>query len=97
MKGVLLKNGKLTIVFDRIDDEVIGYEFLTCGVDLNTYRRFISGHSNYMHSPDGSTELCKVTDDQLKSMVGERIKAVKKELYWLEEIKEDCSGGSDQR
>ena len=95
MKGVLLKNGELARVLDHIDDEVIGYEFLTCGVDLNTYRWFISGHSNYIYSPDGSTELREVTDDQLKSMVEERIKAVKKELYWLEEIKEDCSGGSD--
>lgn len=95
MKGVLLKNGELTRVFDHVDDEVIGYEFITCGVDLNTYRWFISGHSNYIYSPDGSTELREVADEQLKTMVEERIKAVKKELYWLEEIKEDCSGGSD--
>lgn len=95
MKGVLLKNGELIRVFDHIDDETIGYEFLTCGVDLNTYRRFVSGHSNYVYSPDGKIELREVTDGQLKSMVEERIKAVKKELYWLEEIKEDCSGGSD--
>lgn len=95
MKGVLLKNGELTRVFDHVDDGVIGYEFLTCGVDLNTYRWFISGYSNYIHSPDGSTELREVADEQLKSMVEERIKAVKKELYWLEEIKEGCSGGSD--
>lgn len=95
MKGVLLKDSELIRVFDHIDDETIGYEFLTCGVDLNTYRWFISGYSNYMCSPDGSIELREVTDDQLKSMVEERIRAVKKELYWLEEIKEDCSGGSN--
>lgn len=95
MKGVLLKNGELTRVFDYVDDEVIGCEFLTCGVDLNTYRCFVSGRSNYMHSPDGSTELREVADGQLKSMVEERIKAVKKELHWLEKIKEGCSGGSD--
>nr|DAP55960.1 MAG TPA: hypothetical protein [Caudoviricetes sp.] len=34
-------------------------------------------------------------DDHLKSMVEERIKEVEKELYRLEGIKEDCSGGSD--
>lgn len=95
MKAVLLKDNELVRVFDYVDDETIGYEFLTCGVDLNTYRWFVSGHSNYMCSPDGSTELREVTDDQLKSMAEERIKAVKKELYWLEDIKEDCSGGSN--
>lgn len=95
MKGVLLKNDELIRVFDYIDEETINYEFLTCGVDLNTYRWFISGRTNYMLSPDGKIELREVTDDQLKSMAEDRIKAVKKELYWLEEIKEDCSGGSD--
>ena len=95
MKGVLLKDGELVRVFDHIDDETIGYEFLTCGVDLNTYRWFVSGYSNYMCSPDGKIELREVTDDQLKSMAEKRIGEVKKELYWLEEIKEDCSGGSD--
>ena len=95
MKGVLLKDGELVRVFDHVDEETINYEFLTCGVDLNTYRRFISGRTNYMFSPDGKIELREVTDNQLKSMVEERIKAVKKELYWLEEIKEGCSGGSD--
>lgn len=95
MKGVLLKDGELVRVFDYVDDETIGYEFLTCGVDLNTYRWFLSGLSNYIHSPDGKIELREVTDDQLKIMVEERIKAVKKELYWLEEIKEGCSGESD--
>lgn len=95
MKGVLLKNDELIRVFDYVDEETINYEFLTCGVDLNTYRWFISGRTNYMFSPDGNTELREVTDDQLKTMVDERIKAVKKELYWLEEIKEGCSGGSD--
>ena len=39
--------------------------------------------------------LCEVTDDQLKDIVEKRIGEVKKELYWLEEIKKDCSGGSD--
>lgn len=95
MKGVLLKNNELVRVFDHIDEETIHYEFLTCGVDLNTYRRFVSGRINYMFSPDGKIELREVTDNQLKSMVERRIEAVKKELYWLEEIKEDCSGGSD--
>ncbi len=95
MKGVLLKDGELVRVFDHIDEETINYEFLTCGVDLNTYRWFISGRTNYMFSPDGKIELREVTDDQLKNTVEERIKAVKKELYWLEEIKEDCSGESD--
>lgn len=95
MKGVLLKNDELVRVFDYVDEETINYEFLTCGVDLNTYRRFISGRTNYMFSPDGKIELREVTDNQLKSMVEERIKAVKKELYWLEEIKDGCSGGSD--
>lgn len=95
MRGVLLNNGELTRVFDHIDDETIGYEFLTCGVDLNTYRWFASGRSNYVYSPDGKIELREVTDDQLKTMVEERIKVVKKELYWLEEIKEDCGGESD--
>ena len=95
MKGILLKNGELIRVFDHVDDETIGCEFLTCGVDLNTYRWFISGRSNYVYSPDGKIELREVTDGQLRSIVEERIKAVKKELYWLEEIKEDCSGGSD--
>ena len=95
MKGALLKDGELIRVFDYIDDEVISYEFLTCGVDLNTYRWFVSGRVDYMFSPDGKIELREVTDDQLKSMVEERIKAVKKELYWLEEIREDCSGESD--
>lgn len=95
MKGVLLKNGELARVFDHIDDETIGYEFLTCGVDLNTYRLFVSGYSNYMCSPDGSTELREVADEQLKDIVEKRIGEVKKELYWLEEIKEDCSGESD--
>lgn len=95
MKGILLKNGELIRVFDHVDDETIGYEFLTCGVDLNTYRWFISGRSNYVYSPDGKIELREVTDGQLRGMVEERIKAVKKELYWLEEIKEDCNGGGD--
>lgn len=95
MKGVLLKDGEPVRVVGHIDDEVIRYEFMTCGVDLNTYRWFVSGHSNYIHSPDGKIELREVTDDQLKTMVEERIEAVKKELYWLEEIKECCSGGSD--
>lgn len=95
MRGVLLKNGELTRVFDHVDDETIGYEFLTCGVDLNTYRLFVSGRSNYMYSPDGKIELREVTDDQLKSMAEERIKEVKKELYWLGEIKENCSGRGD--
>ena len=95
MKGVLLKNDELIRVFDRIDEETINYEFLTCGVDLNTYRWFVSGLTNYIFSPDGKIELREVTDDQLKTMVEERIKAVKKDLYWLEEIREDCSGGSD--
>lgn len=95
MKGILLKDGELVKVFDHIDDETIGYEFMTCGIDLNTYRWFASGRTNYMLSLDGKIELREVTDDQLKGMVEERIKAVKKELYWLEEIKEDCSGGSD--
>lgn len=95
MKGVLLKGGELVRVFDHIDEETINYEFLTCGVDLNTYRWFVSGCSNYVYSPDGKIELREVTDDQLKNMVEGRIEAVKKELYWLEEIKEDCSGGSD--
>ena len=95
MKGVLLKNDELIRVFDYIDEETINYEFLTCGVDLNTYRWFISGRINYMFSPDGKIELREVTDNQLKSMVEDRIEAVKKELYWLEKIKEDCSGGSD--
>lgn len=95
MKGVLLKNDELIRVFDYIDEETINYEFLTCGVDLSTYRWFISGRTNYMFSPDGKIELREVTDNQLKSMVEERIEAVKKELYWLEEIKEGCSGGSD--
>jgi hypothetical protein len=95
MKGVLLKDGELIRVFDRVDEETINYEFLTCGVDLNTYRWFVSGRANYMLSPDGKIELREVTDNQLKSMVEERIKAVKKELYWLEEIKEDCSGRGD--
>lgn len=95
MKGVLLKNDELIRVFDHIGEETINYEFLACGVDLNTYRWFISGRTNYMFSPDGKIELREVTDNQLKSMVEERIEAVKKELYWLEEIKEDCSGGSD--
>lgn len=95
MKGVLLKDGELVRVFDHVDDKTIGYEFLTCGVDLNAYRQFVSGRTNYMFSPDGKIELREVTDDQLKTMVEERIKAVKKELYWLEEIKEDCSGGGD--
>lgn len=95
MKGVLLNNDELIRVFDYIDEETINYEFLTCGVDLNTYRWFISGRTNYMFSPDGKIELREVTDNQLKSMVEERIEAVKKELYWLEEVKEDCSGGSD--
>lgn len=95
MKSVLLKAGELIRVFDYVDDETIGYEFLTCGVDLNTYRWFVSGRTNYMFSPDGKIELREVTDDELKAMVVERINAVKKELYWLEEIKEGCSGGSD--
>lgn len=95
MKGVLLKDGELVRVFDHVDEETINYEFLTCGVDLNAYRRFVSGRTNYMFNPDGNIELREVTDNQLKSMVEERIKAVKKELYWLEEIKEGCSGGSD--
>ncbi|MDO4642249.1 MAG: hypothetical protein Q4A74_00230 [Cardiobacteriaceae bacterium] len=95
MKGVLLKNGELTRVFDYIDDETIGYEFLTCGVDLNTYRWFVSGRSNYVYSPDGKIELREVTDDHLKDIVEKRISEVKKELYCLEEIKEDYSGGSD--
>lgn len=95
MKGVLLKNGELVRVFDHVDEETIGYEFLTCGVDLNTYRWFVSGRSNYVYSPDGKIELREITDDQLKTMAEERIKEVKKELYWLEEIKEDYSGGSD--
>lgn len=95
MKGVLLKNDELIRVFDYIDEETINYEFLTCGVDLNTYRWFISGRTNYMFSPDGKIELREVTDGELKAMVVERINAVKKELYWLEEIKEGCSGGSD--
>jgi len=95
MKGILLKDGELVKVFDHIDDETISYEFMTCGVDLNTYRWFVSGRINYVHSLDGKIELREVTDDRLKGMVEERIKAVKKELYWLEEIKEDCSGGSD--
>lgn len=95
MKGVLLKDGKLVRVFDHIDDETIGYEFLACGVDLSTYRRFISGRSNYIHSPDGSIGLREVTDDQLKGIVEKRISEVEKELYWLKEIKEDCSGESD--
>lgn len=95
MKGVLLKNDNLIRLFDYIDDETIGYEFLTCGVDLNTYRWFMSGYSNYICSPDGGTELREVTDDQLKEIVEKRISEVKKELYWLEEIKEDCGGGSD--
>lgn len=95
MKGVLLKNNELVRVFDHIDEETINYEFLTCGVDLNTYRWFISGRTNYMFSPDGKIELREVTDDQLKGVVEKRIGEVKKELYWLEEIKESCSGGSD--
>lgn len=95
MKGVLLKDGELIRVFDRIDEETINYEFLTCGVDLNTYRLFVSGRSNYIHSPDGKIELREVTNGQLESMAEKRISEVKKELYWLEEIKEDCSGGSD--
>lgn len=95
MKSVLLKDGEPIRVFDYVDDETIGYEFLTCGVDLNTYRWFVSGRTNYMFSPDGKIELREVTDDELKAMVMERINAVKKELYWLEEIKEGCSGGSD--
>lgn len=95
MKGVLLKNDEPIRVFDYIDEETINYEFLTCGVDLNTYRWFVSGRSNYVYSPDGKIELREVTDDQLKDIVEKRISEVKKELYWLEEIKEDCSGGSD--
>ena len=95
MKGVLLKNDEPIRVFDYIDEETINYEFLTCGVDLNTYRWFVSGRSNYVYSPDGKIELREVTDDQLKDIVEKRIGEVKKELYWLEEIKEDCSGGSD--
>ena len=95
MRGVLLKNGELVRVFDHVDDETIVYEFLTCGVDLNTYRWFVSGYSNYIHSPDGSIELRKVTDDQLKRIVEKRISEVEKELYWLEGIKEDCGDGSD--
>lgn len=95
MKGVLLKNDELIRVFDCIDEETINYEFLTYGVDLNTYRWFVSGRTNYIFSPDGKIELREVTDDQLKIMVEGRIKMVKKELYWLEEIREDCSGGSD--
>lgn len=95
MKSILLKDGELIRVFDYIDEETINYEFLTCGVDLNTYRWFISGRTNYMFSPDGKIELREVTDSQLKSMVEERINVVKKELYWLEEIKENCNGGGD--
>ena len=95
MKGVLLKDGELVRVFDHIDDETIGYEFLTCGVDLNAYRWFMSGLSSCMYSPDGKIELREVTDDQLKGVVERRIGEVKRELYWLEEIKEDCNGGSD--
>lgn len=95
MRAVLLKNGEPIRVFDHIDDETIDYEFLTCGVDLNTYRWFISGYSNYIYSPDGSIELREVTDDQLKRIVEKRISEVEKELYWLKEIKEDCSGESD--
>lgn len=95
MKGVLLEGGEPIRVFDYIDDETIGQEFLTCSVDLNTYRWFVSGYSNYIHSPDGNVELREVTDDQLKSIVERRINEVEKELYWLEEIKENCSGRGD--
>lgn len=95
MRGVLLKDGELIRVFDHVDDETIGYEFLTCGVDLNTYRWFVSGRSNYVYSPDGKIELREVTDGQLKTIVQKRIKEVKRELHWLEEIEEGCNGGGD--
>lgn len=95
MRAVLLKNGEPIRVFDHIDDETIAYEFLTCGVDLNTYRWFVSGLTNYMFSPDGKIELREVTDGQLKGIVEKRISEIEKELYWLKEIKEGCSGGSD--
>ena len=95
MSGVLLKDSELIRVFDHVDDDVIGAEFLRHGVNLNSYRLFVSGRSNYVYSPDGRIELREVTNDQLRIMVQKRIEKVKKELYWLKTIEEDCSGGSD--
>lgn len=95
MKGVLLKDSELIRIFDRVDDDVVGAEFLRHGVNLNSYRVFMSGRSNYVYSPDGRIELREVTDDQLRTIVQNRIEKVEKELYWLKKIKEDCSGRSD--
>lgn len=95
MSGVLLKDGELIRVFDHIDDDVIGAEFLRCGVNLNSYQLFMSGRGNYVYSPDGRIELREVANAQLRIIVQKRIEKVKKELYWLEEIKEGCSGGSN--
>ena len=95
MSGILLKDSELIRVFDHIDDDVIGAEFLPYGVNLNSYRLFMSGRSNYVYSPDRRIELREVTDAQLRVIVQKRIEKVKKELYWLEKIKEDCSGGSN--
>nr|DAD96792.1 MAG TPA: hypothetical protein [Podoviridae sp. ctdDI2] len=45
MRGILLKDGELVRVFDYVDDETIGYEFLTCGVDYegHTIKRWRTG------------------------------------------------------
>lgn len=83
MKGVLLKDDELIDIFDHIDEDRIGIEFLHCGVNLRTYRNFIAGRGNYIFSADNKIELREVYEEDLKRMIESRIEKVKKELNWL--------------
>lgn len=83
MKGILLKDDELIDIFDHIDEDRIGAEFIHCGVNLRTYRWFMSGRCNYIYSADNKIELREVGDEELKVILEQRIERVNKELNWL--------------
>lgn len=83
MKGVLLKDDELVDIFDHIDQDRIGIEFMHSGVNLRTYRQFVAGQIDYIFSADNKIELREVYEEDLKRMIEHRIEKVKKELNWL--------------
>lgn len=95
MKGVLLKDGDTVRILDYIDTDTVNYEFMTCGVDLGSYQRFLSDQCNYIYSADGRVELRRVDEQWLKIKIGRQIERAKRELDWLYMEESELDAKSD--
>lgn len=80
---MLMTKYKVMELIESIDADTVNYEFMTCGVDLGSYQRFMSDKCNYIYSADGRVELRRVDEQWLKIKIGRQIERAKRELDWL--------------